>query len=238
MNGWIPGVLDEGEDFSCCTFTIPAPPSGLFHSHGAFFEPGEGAAVYAGVAQIGQFLSQCMVEEEGEGIFPRQFKEVNGHMRSYDGKVFRQGLHAYVFEHAPDLLVEVFYGEDALWAYLLKIMHDSGDKVFPEGRDIPSYIYGGQIQGPRQPLLIIGGDAVFAYPQKGAPGYISYHEGRLLFLLAEYLDFADEFVYVLELAVDGDIADVGDWVEVMEFLHDELPNVRGGDFTRVFLMEV
>lgn len=53
----------------------------------------------------------------------------------------------------------------------------------------------------------------------------------------EGLDFCDEFVDVLELAIDGDVADVGDGVDLVEFVHDFGADGGGGDFAEVVFVE-
>ena len=41
--------------------------------------------------------------------------------------------------------------------------------------------------------------------------------------MGEFLDFADEFSYVVELSIDGDVADVGYGVDLVELVHDFEP---------------
>lgn len=53
----------------------------------------------------------------------------------------------------------------------------------------------------------------------------------------EALDFADELPDVFELAVDGDVADVGDRVDLVEFVHDLGTDDVGGDFGEVVAVE-
>lgn len=52
------------------------------------------------------------------------------------------------------------------------------------------------------------------------------------------LDFGDEFVHVLELAVDGDVADVGDGVDLVELVHDLGADDGGGDLADVVFVKV
>src|ERR1700733_14435941 len=39
-----------------------------------------------------------------------------------------------------------------------------------------------------------------------------------------------EFLYVLEVEIDGGEADVGDFVELLEMIHQQAANFRGGAF--------
>ena len=54
----------------------------------------------------------------------------------------------------------------------------------------------------------------------------------------EFLDFADEFTDVFELAVDRYVAHVGDWVDVVEFVHDFDADDVGGAFGEVVLVKL
>ena len=56
-----------------------------------------------------------------------------------------------------------------------------------------------------------------------------------LLLVEQFRDFVDERADVLELAVDRRKADIGDFVDVLEFFHGELADLPGGDlfFQRV-----
>jgi hypothetical protein len=53
----------------------------------------------------------------------------------------------------------------------------------------------------------------------------------------ERLDFADELSDVVELAVDRDVADVGDRIDFVEFVHHLGTDDVGGDFGEVVLVE-
>ncbi len=53
----------------------------------------------------------------------------------------------------------------------------------------------------------------------------------------ECLDFADEFADIVELAVDGDVSDVGDGVDGVEFVHDFGADDFGWDFVEVVFVE-
>ena len=51
-----------------------------------------------------------------------------------------------------------------------------------------------------------------------------------LLLVEQFRDFVDERADVLELTVDRRKADIGDFVDVLEFFHGELADLPGGDF--------
>lgn len=51
-----------------------------------------------------------------------------------------------------------------------------------------------------------------------------------LLLVEELRDLIDERADVLELTVDRSEADIGDFVDVLEFFHGELADLPGGDF--------
>ena len=46
----------------------------------------------------------------------------------------------------------------------------------------------------------------------------------------EGLDFADKFTHVVKLSVNRDVADVGHWIDVVEFVHDLRPDTSGRNF--------
>lgn len=51
-------------------------------------------------------------------------------------------------------------------------------------------------------------------------------------------DLVDELADVLELTVDGGVANVGDGVDVTQRGHDFVANGRGGDFTNVIILQL
>jgi hypothetical protein len=54
----------------------------------------------------------------------------------------------------------------------------------------------------------------------------------------EGLDFVDKFTYVIELSVNGNITDVGNGVDRMEFVHDFGTDRRGGDLGQMVFVQI
>ena len=59
---------------------------------------------------------------------------------------------------------------------------------------------------------------------------------KLLFV-EQVLELAHELIDVFEGAIDGGEADVGDFVELVDFFHDEFAHGLDGDFFLVLLLE-
>ena len=55
--------------------------------------------------------------------------------------------------------------------------------------------------------------------------------------LFQVLNFLNELADVFELAVDGDVTNVGDRIDAVEFFHDLCADVAGGNFAEVVLVE-
>ena len=71
----------------------------------------------------------------------------------------------------------------------------------------------------------------------GAETKGSEREGGAL-AATEVFDFADKIAGVAELAIDGGKADIGDFVQLLEGIHDLFADGRGGNFPSVFLLEI
>ena len=62
--------------------------------------------------------------------------------------------------------------------------------------------------------------------------------GVLTGAVFQSLDFADKFAHVIKLTVNRDIADVGDGIDVVEFVHDLRADASRGDLVVVVLVKL
>lgn len=62
--------------------------------------------------------------------------------------------------------------------------------------------------------------------------------GVLAGAVFERLDFANELTHIVKLSVYRDVADVCDWIDVVELVHDLGSDAGGGDLVMVVLVEL
>lgn len=248
LEGLLGKVLEEGEDFLVEAFAADRPAAGAAEDEGAFADVGEVEVFGTAGAEVVDFLLEHLEEEE--------FKAVagvlggaghrDGEGRGEEFEVIGDGLAADAAEHALDALEEVLDGEEAPGALVLEVVEDAVADVVDEGEVGAVGFFGGAGESLVDPLGPVGGHLVAANFEDGKFSYEADHESvfeeaalhvvaeRLVF---EGLDFADEFADVVEAAVNRDVADVGDGIDFMQFVHDLGSDDVGGDFGEVVLVE-
>lgn len=159
----------------------------------------------------------------------------NRQRRGQGLELLRDGFAADRLEHFPHPLEEVAQWKKFQRAAMLKVLDNAGADVVDEREIMPLRRLRGTPQRVTQPRGIVVDHLIAADLQRGAVADEGNHEERISFggagvelVLEEAalhgiaggatgkgLDFLDELVHVLELPVNGDVADVGDRVDLV-----------------------
>lgn len=231
-DGLLGEVLEEGEDFLVELFAAGGPDAGAAEEEAALADVGEVEVFGAACAEVVDFFLQHLEEEEFEAV-----ASVLGSAGDGDGErggewleAVGDGFAADAAEHAFDAFEEVFDGEHAPGAFVLEVVEDTVADVIDEGEVGAIGGFGGAGEGGVYPIRPIRWDLVASDLDDGKFSYEADH-GSLVFeeaalhvvtsgLVFECLDLGDEFADVVELAVHRDVADVGNWIDFVQFIHD------------------
>ena len=145
-----------------------------------------------------------------------------------------------------DAVAEFCEGDGGAWVAVLEVDEEAACDV--SGEPPAGFMaggLGGGLDGFDDPLFFVVGGFAWADEEEREARGESDHGGRrggavsveqfgLAFAagveLLHGMDGIDEFADVLELAVDAGVADVGDWVDGVEFFHDADADGAGIEF--------
>ena len=196
-----------------------------------FFETG------AEEVEEGEFDTVCF---DGEG------SEGEGDWRGCEGEVIADVAEADAFEGMADAVAEFCEGDGGAWVAVLEVDEEAACDV--SGEPPTGFMaggLGGGLDGFDDPLFFVVCGFAGADEEEREARRESDHGGRrggalsveqfgLAFAagveLFHGVDGFDEFADVLELAVDAGVADVGDWVDGVEFFHDADADGAGIEF--------
>jgi len=214
-------------------------------------EADEAELLGTGGAEFLDFAADVGEEAEFEAFahLARGLGEAEGDGRGERFEFIGDHATADLFEHEADFIEERREGEQLEGAAAFEVfLHAAGDFI-EKGEVVLLRGLGGAVEGVKQPAGIVVVHLVAADLECGAVadegdhsvrrggkwlrrswgGRTSVLEQTALHGVAggaafEGLDFPDEFADVLELAVNRDVADVGDGIDLVELVHDLGPD--------------